>query len=148
MTPRALAIPAALALAALWPERALVVVHGERGEVACLPLAGGERFAVTWIHSMYDAPVTEEYQVARGRLALRAVESPSAAAREYLGLTGSGDRQGAERALPSLAYRVAMGAPQRLRAGGAERSFAEWGAPGDRLELRLARRPWIARYLP
>jgi hypothetical protein len=39
-----------------------------------------------------------------------------------------------------VVFRVAMGAPQRLRVRGVERSFLELGAPGDRLVLRAARR--------
>jgi len=138
----------AAAAVALWPEASLRVENGARGEVARFPVADGERFSVTWVHSMYGAPVTDEFEVRGARIALRAVESPSAAALEYLGLTGAGDRQEMARLLQALAYRVAMGEPQRLRVGGAERSFAELGGRGDRLELRVVRRPWLARFLP
>jgi len=144
-----LGLLAGAAVAALRPEAALRVGNGAGGAVARFPVKEGQRFAVTSIHSMYGAPVTEEFEVGRGgRIALRAVESPSAAAREYLGLTGPGERQEVRRSFEALVFRVAMGEPQRLDLGGAERSFAELGGPGDRLELRVVRRPWLARFLP
>ncbi len=130
----------ALALAGAAPpgRGALLVIEnarlGTRLEVA---LAPGEPFAITAHHSIYDAPVTETFVVrADGRIALRTVSSPSAAVREYLGITAAGEAHAVRRVLPEIVFRVAMGEPQRLRAGGVDRSFLELGDPGDRLVLR------------
>jgi hypothetical protein len=51
-----------------------------------------------------------------------------------------------------VVFRVATGAPQRLRVGAEERSFLELGDPGDRLVLSArpgrAASAWLARLGP
>jgi hypothetical protein len=136
-------IPAAAAGATATPTstRVLELENTDRRRTTAIPLAAGEPFSVTYHHSMYDAPVTEEFTVDdAGRIVLTAVSSPSAAAREYFGLTGPGERHAVSRAMPEVVFRVAAGAPQRLRAGGVERSFLELGDHGDRLVMHAARR--------
>jgi hypothetical protein len=136
------AASAGAAAAALRPVTVLELANEERGRALALPLVPGEPFSVTSQHSIYDQPVTEEFVVrSDGAIALRAVSSPSAAAREYLGITAAGEVHAVERVLPRIVFRVAMGAAQRLRAGGVERSFLEVGEHGDRLVLRAVRRP-------
>jgi hypothetical protein len=119
------------------PPRAafLEIENSARAETTRVRLSGGA-FEVISHHSMYDAPVTEEYQLAGDRIVLRAVSSPSAAVREYFGLTGPGERHAVARDLPEVVFRVAAGTPQRLRAGDDERSFLEFGDHGDRIVLR------------
>ncbi len=146
------AAAAALAAAALRPVAVLELRNTSRGTAARRPVAAGEVFAVTSLHSLYDQPVTEEFEVqADGRIALRAVSSPSAAVREYFGLTSAGERHAVERLMDRIVFRVAMGTPQALRLGGRERSFLEFGEHGDRLVMRVARVPaaagWLANHL-
>ncbi len=146
------AAAAALAAAALRPVAVLELRNTCRATAARLPVAAGEVFAVTSLHSLYDQPVTEEFEVqADGRIALRAVSSPSAAVREYFGLTSAGERHAVERLMDRIVFRVAMGTPQALRLGGRERSFLEFGEHGDRLVMRVARAPaaagWLANHL-
>jgi hypothetical protein len=107
-----------------------------------MALREGEPFSVTSQHSMYDRPVTEEFVVeADLDIALTSVTSPSAAAREYLGLSGPGERQAMEREMKEIVFRVAAGTPQRLLLGGSDRSFLELGDHGDRLVMRASREP-------
>ncbi len=88
-------------------------------------------------HSIYDQPVTEDFVVdERGRIVLEAVTSPSAAVREYFGITAPGERHVVVRPMREIVFRVAEGTPQRLRAAGVERSFLELGEHGDRLVMR------------
>jgi hypothetical protein len=97
---------------------------------------------------MYDQPVTEELSVdSRNRLVLQAVSSPSAAVREYFGISGPGERHAVHRVMPEIVFRVAAGAPQRLRIGRSERSFLDFGDHGDRLVVRAVRRPALAQVL-
>lgn len=115
----------------------LLVENTDRGTVLRIHLRPGEVFSVEYHHSMYDQPVTEDFVVDEGgRIALRAVTSPSAAVREYFGITSAGDRHAMERAMPQIVFRIAAGTVQRLRAGGVERSFLDFGEHGDRLVLR------------
>jgi hypothetical protein len=135
------------AAAALRPVTAIEVENAARGRTVRLALAG-EPFAVTSRHSMYDAPVTEEFLVDReGRIVLEAVSSPSAAVREYFGLTAAGERQRVHRAMRQVVFRVAAGAAQELRVERARHSFLEFGDHGDRLVLRAVRRPALAAWL-
>lgn len=143
------AVAAAGAAAALHPVTALEIENAARGRTWRFPLRGGEVFSVVSRHSMYDQPVTEEFQAdGRGRIVLRAVSSPSAAVLEYFGITGAGQRHPMRRTMPEVVFRIAEGAPQRLLLGGAERSFLELGDHGDRLVMRVVRRPALDRVLP
>jgi hypothetical protein len=135
-------VVAAAGIAALAPARAsggadLVVENQERGTTFRVHLRPGEVFSVVYRHSIYDEPVTEDFVVdARGRIQLRAVTSPSAAVREYFGITAAGERHAIARTMPEIVFRIATGTPQRLRAGGVERSFLDLGEHGDRLVFR------------
>lgn len=136
----ALALGVALTLGAARGRATLVEIENTAtGATLGVPIDEGEVFSVTSQHSMYDAPVTEEFRVEDGGIALVAVSSPSAAVREYFGLTGAGERHLVHRVMGEIVFRVAAGAPQRLRLGGTERSFLELGAHGDRLVLRAVR---------
>jgi hypothetical protein len=143
----AAAVAAAAAATALVraPAVELEIENAARGRTFRAALAPGQPFAVVAHHSMYDQPVTEEFVVEDGRIVLEAVSSPSAAVREYFGISAAGERHPRRRVFSEVVFRVATGAPQRLRVGGAERSFLELGEPGDRLVLRAVRRPALAR---
>ena len=118
------------------PAHELLVENTDRGTVLRIPLRAGEVFSVVSQHSMYDQPVTEDFVVdEEGQIVLRAVTSPSAAVREYFGITSTGERKAMARTMPEIVFRIATGTAQRLRAGGMERSFLELGEHGDRLVL-------------
>lgn len=146
---QALRLPALAAIAAvlagLWPVAGLEIENAARGRRWWLALPAGGGFALTSHHSMYDQPYTERFTVAGQTIALREVESPSAAVREYLGITGPGERHPAAREMPELVVRVAAGQAQQLRAGAAVRSLLAYGEHGDRLVLRPVRRPLMDR---
>jgi len=115
----------------------LLVENTDRGTVLRIRLRPGEIFSVVSQHSIYDQPVTEDFVVGDdGQIVLRAVTSPSAAVREYFGITSAGERHALARTMSEIVFRIATGTAQRLRAGGVERSFLELGEHGDRLVLR------------
>jgi len=119
------------------PAHELLVENTDRGTVHRIHLRPGEVFSVQYHHSMYEQPVTEDFVVdENGRIVLLAVTSPSAAVREYFGITSAGDRHAMERTMPEIVFRIAAGTVQRLRAGGMERSFLDFGEHGDRLVVR------------
>src|SRR5512138_3232199 len=114
----------------------LLVENTDRGTVFRVRLRPREVFSVVYHHSIYDQPVTEEFAVDDdGHIVLRAVTSPSAAVREYFGITSAGERHAMARTMPEIVFRIATGTAQRLRAGDVERSFLELGKHGDRLVL-------------
>lgn len=111
------------------------IINGERCRRFELP---DGRFAVTYHHSMYDRPVTEEFVVSGSTLELRRLESPSAAVLEYFGVTAPGGSHAIVRRLPEIVMRVAIGEPQMLRFGDTARSLREFGEAGDRIVVRAA----------
>ena len=120
--------------------RELLVENSDRGTTLRVRLRPGEVFSVVSQHSMYDQPVTEDFVLdERGRIVLQAVTSPSAAVREYFGITSAGERHAMARTMSEIVFRIATGSAQRLRAGGVERSFLELGEHGDRLIMRAHR---------
>lgn len=131
---RATAAAFLMAAGAAWGG-GLDIINGERCQRFELP---GGRFAVTYHHSMYDRPVTEEYAVAGDTLELRSLHSPSAAVLEYFGVTAPGETHAIARRLPEIVMRVATGEPQVLRIGAVTRSLLEFGRSGDRIVLRAA----------
>jgi hypothetical protein len=133
----ALLVAAAGPVSARGAERELLVENPERGTVLRVRLRPGEVFSVVYHHSIYDQPVTEDFVLdEEGRIVLRAVTSPSAAVREYFGITSAGDRHAMARTMPEIVFRIATGTAQRLHAGGVEHSFLELGEHGDRLVVR------------
>lgn len=153
MVGRALRLPALAGivalLAGLWPVEGLEIENAARKGRWRLALPSGGAFAITSHHSMYEQPYTERFAVdGEGHILLREVSSPSAAVREYLGITGPGERHPASRVLPELVLRVAAGEAQELTIGDRARSLLGYGAHGDRLVLRAVRRPMLARLLP
>src|SRR5215475_3855169 len=137
-----LLVAAAPAVAPPHPAHELLVENTDRGTVVRIHLRPGEVFSVVSQHSMYDQPVTEDFVLdEEGRIVLQAVTSPSAAVREYFGITSAGDRHTMARTMNEIVFRIATGTPQRLRAGGVERSFLELGEHGDRLIVHAAHPP-------
>src|SRR5262245_3057033 len=120
----------------------LLVENTDRGTILRVHLRPGEGFSVVCHRAIYDQPVTEEFVVeAEGQIVLRSLTSPSAAVREYFGITSAGERHAVVRTMPEIVFRIAAGTPQRLRAGGVERSFLELGEHGDRLIVHAAHPP-------
>jgi hypothetical protein len=137
-----------VATATLRPVTVLELENTARGEAVRLALHDARAFSVTSHHSMYEQPVTEEFVVdADHRIVLKAVSSPSAAVREYFGLTAAGERHEVQRAMREVVFRVAAGTPQRLHLGRVEHSFLEFGEHGERLVLRAVRRPAAVPWL-
>jgi hypothetical protein len=130
-----------LATGAAWGS-GLDIINGGRCVRFDVP---DQRFAVTYHHSMYDQPVTEEFLIGGGMVELHRLESPSAAVLEYFGVTEPGPVHARERRLPEIVMRVAMGESQVLHLGGTARSLREFGQPGDRIVMRAAGNSLCAR---
>src|SRR5205085_2927755 len=66
----------------------LEIGNSTRDEAELIALHERTPFSVTSWHSMYDQPVIEEFVLdGRCHIVLKSVSSPSAAVREYLGIT-------------------------------------------------------------
>ncbi|MFL6624551.1 MAG: hypothetical protein ACJ8KA_14110 [Sulfurifustis sp.] len=142
----AVAAALAVATAGAYPIDVLQVENTTSGRIVPLPMAAADVCAVTYHHSMYDQPVTEEFVIDRaGHIVLTALSSPSGAVREYFGVTEPGDYHRMHREMGEIVFRVAAGTPQRLRLRGADRSFMDFGDHGDRLVFRALHMP-LAMY--
>jgi len=145
-------VPILAALAVGWalflfPVTALQFANDDRGTLTCFRVQREERFAITYQHSIYDQPVTEEFSVSpRGVLVLTGVRSPSGAVLEYFGFTDGRSYQPMTRTMDMVVFRVAAGAPQSLTLRGRRISFLEFGDHGDRVVARVASMP-LGRYV-
>ncbi|NTU60117.1 MAG: hypothetical protein HGA98_03555 [Deltaproteobacteria bacterium] len=141
---RRLALAAAAVLAAaalLWPVPVLEVRNDSRGTTRVFRLGPGRTFSVTYRHSLYDQPVTEEFSAAPGGLALTRLASPSGAVLEYFGFPDSAPSRAMQRRLGTVVFRVAAGEAQQLEAAGRRVSFLALGDHGDRLTARASAVP-------
>lgn len=120
---------------------ALRVENTVTGRVFEFHLGPARRFDIVYHHSMYDAPVVENFLIEDNRIVLTAVVSASAAVREYFGLTAPGERHLLTRRMDAVYLRVAMGEAPRLDVGDRRFSFRDFGAPGDRLRLSTVTLP-------
>lgn len=104
----------------------------DSGTALRLPLGADTRFSVTYWHSLYDVPFTEDYVVDRNRnMRLVDLRSKSGAVYHYFGLEGyPGEVQAMNRKFPSILFAVATKKPQALTIGNQVWSFREFGSPG------------------
>jgi hypothetical protein len=93
------------------------------------------RFSVTYLHSMYHVPFTEEYVVdPDGSIRLDAVGSVGGTVSDYFALEGTtGEVRALERRFTSLSFLIGATQPQVLRSGTRTLSFRELGEPGTRV---------------
>jgi hypothetical protein len=135
------ALTAVAAGCALAPGSTLKLENTESGRVFELCVEPGQGFSIVYHHSIYDAPVTEEFLIENERIVLVTVSSASGAVREYFGLSGAGERHRLRRELDPVYLRIAMGEPPRLTIGHRHFSLLDFGAPGDRIKLTPASLP-------
>lgn len=146
---RFILIPLLLAalLAAGWglsliPVRVLEFANTDKGRVSRLLVGADASFFVTYQHSIYGQPVTEEFLLfPDDSIVLTAVESASGAVLEYFGFADGAERHAMERRLEGVVFRIAAGEPQRITLGSRELSFLEFGERGDRLAMAVNRIP-------
>jgi hypothetical protein len=99
-----------------------------------IALDGDGRFSVTYWHSMYHAPLTEDFVVDAAReLRLVAVRSDHGGVLEYLGFESAAPVQPMDRRFPRVSFLVATKEAQALVVGARRWSFREFGGPGTRV---------------
>jgi Domain of unknown function (DUF1850) len=77
-----------------------VVVAGNDGRIAAIPLGDASSFSFRYTHSVYERPVVETFEVDdRGGFALVEVRSPAEKALDYYGVEGSRSSEGSWRRL-------------------------------------------------
>ena len=109
--------------------------------IVCILIAPVQRFSIEHLNSIYDAPVTEEFEASDGAVRLLGVRTQSPAVMEYYGFEDAACFHRVERPLGTLRFRARMGPPQRLLIKGETVSFGDLADPGEPLELSLGSMP-------
>lgn len=105
-----------------------------------------ERFLISSVHSIYRAPVVEEFQIEQGMIILKWVRARHAGVLEYYGFEDTKEFHPVDRKFGTIPLRVGMGEVQRLWVRGRKISFLEVGERGDPVQLEL-RTVSLGRYL-
>ncbi len=109
-------------------------------------VGSSERFSISSVHSIYRAPVVEEFQIEQGMLVLKGVRASHAGVLEYYGFGDTKEFHPMDRKFGAIPFRVGMGEVPRLRIRDRTISFLEVGEKGDPVQLQL-RAVSLGRYL-
>ena len=115
-----------------------------------------ERFSISYIHSIYKEPVTEEFQIEQGKIVLRGVRASHAGILEYYGFGDTNEFHPMNRRFGSIFLRVGMSETQKLwvrdkkvlmsQRAMKKVSLGDIGERGDQIQLGV-RSVSLGRYL-
>jgi hypothetical protein len=101
-------------------------------------IGASESFSVFYVHSIYKAPVVEEFQAERGAIVLKGVRTKSPGVMEYYGFEDIKEIHPMNLRLGAVfLIRRGMGEGQGLIVGGRKIYLSEIGERGDRIQLRV-----------
>ncbi len=107
------------------------------------------RFSLSYIHSIYLQPVTEDFEAGEGEeMILRGVRTKSAAVAQYYGFEDGREFYPVNRKMKSFVLRVGISQPQLLQCGEEKVDLRALGEKGDRLEFKVKRISRIGIWLP
>ena len=125
----------------------LEIVNTDRTQKLYLWVIPHSPFSLSYIHSIYLEPASEEFEVAEGEeIILKGVSTKSPAVAHYYGFEDGRGYYPVNRRMKSFALRLGMSNPQTLFYGNRTISPQEMGEKGDRLEVRVVRMT-LAHYL-
>jgi hypothetical protein len=115
----------------------LYLGNRDRSKSCWIRVSASERFSIVYIHSIYQEPVVEEFQIDQGVIVLKGVRARHPGILEYYGFEDMKEFHPMDRRLGSTFFRVGMGKVQRLVIRNTGVSFSEVGEKGDQLRLGL-----------
>jgi len=115
----------------------LYLGNRDRSKSCWIRVSASERFSIVYIHSIYQEPVVEEFQIDQGMIVLKGVRALHPGILEYYGFEDMKEFHPMDRRLGSTFFRVGMGEAQRLVIRNTGVSFSEVGEKGDQLRLGL-----------
>jgi hypothetical protein len=124
----------------------LSLANLERAKAYWVRVDPSERFSISSVHSIYRAPVVEEFQIEQGMIVLKGVRARHAGVLEYYGFGDTKEFHPMDRRFGAILLRVGMGETQRLWVRDKKFFFLKVGERGDPVELRL-RTVSLGRYL-
>jgi hypothetical protein len=106
-----------------------------------------ERFSVFYVHSIYQEPVIEEFQVEGDTIVLKGVKTKSPAIMEYYGFEDTKEFHPMDGRLGALfIIRRGMGEGQGVLIRDRKIYLSEVGERGDRIQLRVKSMP-LGKYM-
>jgi hypothetical protein len=110
----------------------------DRPKVMLVRIGPSERFSMFYIHSIYQEPVTEEFEAERGAITLKGVRTKSPAVLEYYGFEDTSEFHPMNQRLGAIfIMRRGMGEGQGLIVRDRKIYLSEIGEKGDRIQLRV-----------
>ena len=113
----------------------LYLGNKDRSKSCWIRVSASERFSIVYIHSIYQEPVVEEFQIDQGAIILKGVRARHPGILEYYGFEDGNEFHSMDRRVGPLFFRVAMGESQSLLIQNRKISFSEVGERGDRIRL-------------
>ena len=96
-----------------------------------------ERFSITYLHSIYGEPVTEEFEAAQDGIVLQGVRTKSSAVREYYRFEEAKEFHRVHVKLGARLLRVGEGEGQTLKVGDRMIRLTDLGKRGDRIGVSI-----------
>ncbi len=124
----------------------LELENGDRPRAIRIAVNASERFSLSYVHSIYDAPVTEDFQVEGQGIVLKGVRTKNRGVMEYYGFADGREFHPMHVPLGTIMLRVGLGAGQRLTVRDRRIHLSELGTRGDRVRLRIVPIP-LGSYL-
>jgi hypothetical protein len=109
-------------------------------------ISPSERFFIFYIHSIYNEPVVEEFQVEGDAIVLRGVRTKSPAVMEYYGFEDMKEFHQMNQRLGAIYFKWGIGEGQGLIVRDKKIYLSEIGERGDRIQLRVESMS-LGRYL-
>jgi hypothetical protein len=109
-------------------------------------ISPSERFSIFYIHSIYNEPVVEEFQVEGDAIVLKGVRTKSPAVMEYYGFEDMKGFHPMNQRLGAIYFKWGIGEGQGLIVRDKKIYFSEIGERGDRIQLRVESMS-LGRYL-
>lgn len=100
-------------------------------------ISPSERFSIFYIHSIYNEPVVEEFQVEGDAIILKGVRTKSPAVMEYYGFEDMKGFHPMNQRLGAIYFKWGIGEGQGLIVRDKKIYLSEIGERGDRIQLRV-----------
>ncbi len=100
-------------------------------------IGASESFSVFYVHSIYKAPVVEEFQAEKGAIVLKGVRTRSPGVMEYYGFEDIKEFHPMDQRLGAIYFKWGGGAGQGLIVRDRKIDLSEIGERGDRIQLRV-----------
>ncbi len=100
-------------------------------------IGASEPFSVFYVHSIYKAPVVEEFQAEKGAIVLKGVRTKSPAVMEYYGFGDTKEFHPMDQRLGAIYFKWGVGDGQGLIVRDRKIYLSEIGQRGDRIQLRV-----------